>query len=71
MWIPTREEAVVLYARFCVAHDGVNALEKAKSRARQLARQGDVEGEKIWGEVASEIERSTPESLPLSWASGV
>jgi hypothetical protein len=71
MWIPTREDAVMLYARFCVAHDGVNALEKAKSQASQLARQGDVEGEKIWGEVACEIERTTPESLPLSWTPGV
>jgi hypothetical protein len=71
MWIPTRKEAVELYACFCVAHYGVNALEKARLQARQLARQGDADGERIWGEVVCEIERTKPKNLPLSWSSGV
>jgi hypothetical protein len=71
MWVPTRQEAVVLYARFCVAHYGINAPQKARSQAEKMGRQGDIEGEKIWGEVASEIENTTVSSLPLSWSSGV
>lgn len=71
MWIPTRKEAVELYARFCVAHYGVNALEKARLQAKQLGRQGDADGERIWDEVVCEIEKAKPKNLPLSWSSGV
>lgn len=66
MWVPTREEAVAIYARFCQSHYGVNAREKVTSRATQLGRQGDSDGERIWREVAQEIEKTKPESLPLS-----
>ncbi|MGB8283073.1 MAG: hypothetical protein WCE74_19355 [Pseudolabrys sp.] len=38
MWVPTREEAVAIYARFCRSHYGVNAREKVTSRATQLGR---------------------------------
>ncbi|MGC2585670.1 MAG: hypothetical protein WA445_05210, partial [Pseudolabrys sp.] len=48
MWVPTREEAVAIYARFCRSHYGVNAREKVTSRATQLGRQGDSDGERIW-----------------------
>ena len=65
MWVPTREEAVAIYARFCQSHYGVNAREKVTSRATQLGRQGDSD---IWREVAQEIEKTKPESLPLSWS---
>lgn len=58
MWVPTREEAVAIYARFCLSHYGVNAREKVTSRATQLGRQGDSDGERIWREVAQEIEKS-------------
>jgi hypothetical protein len=68
MWVPTREEAVAIYARFCQSHYGVNAREKVTSRATQLGRQGDSDGERIWREVAQEIEKTKPESLPLSWS---
>ena len=71
MWIPTRKEAVELYARFCVAHYGVNALEKARLQAKHLGRQGDKDGERIWDEVVCEIESAKPRNLPLSWSSGV
>jgi len=43
----------------------VNAREKVTSRATQLGRQGDSD---IWREVAQEIEKTKPESLPLSWS---
>jgi len=65
MWVPTREEAVAIYARFCQSHYGVNAREKVTSRATQLGRQGDSD---IGREVAQEIEKTKPESLPLSWS---
>ena len=58
MWVPTREEAVAIYARFCQSHYGVNAREKVTSRATQLGRQGDSDGERIWREVAQEIEKN-------------
>ena len=44
---------------------------KARIQAKQLARQGDVDGERIWDEVGCEIERTKPRNLPLSWSSGV
>lgn len=56
MW-PTHEDAIVMYARFCQARYGFNACAKVKLRAKQLARGGDLAGEKIWSEVAAEIEK--------------
>lgn len=56
MW-PTHEDAVVMYARFCRARYGFNAYEKVSKRAKQLARSGDFAGEKIWSEVAAEIQK--------------
>jgi hypothetical protein len=64
MWL-THEDAIVMYARFCRARYGVNAYEKVKKRATQLARTGDLPGEKIWTEVAAEIEKSQNETKPL------
>jgi len=56
MW-PTHEDAVVMYARFCRAHYGFNAYERVRQRAKQLGQSGDLDGEKIWSEVAAEIEK--------------
>jgi hypothetical protein len=64
MW-PTHEDAVVMYARFCRAHYGFNAYEKVKQRAKQLGRSGDLAGEKIWGEVAAEIQKEPQVSRAL------
>ena len=57
MWI-TREEAIVMYAKFCRSHYEFNAYQKVKERASQLADDGDFEGEKIWNQVAAEIEKA-------------
>src|SRR5262249_31330777 len=65
MWI-TREEAVVMYANFCRAHYGFNAHQKVEERAKQLAQDGDLEGEKIWNQVAAlkkRLNRIEPFSL--------
>ena len=57
MWVPTRQDAVAIYARFCLAHYGYNALFKAEQQAARLAQLGDGDGKKIWDEVASEIKK--------------
>ena len=66
MWLPTREEAVEIYARFCLSHYGANARERAQVRAEQLARKGDADGEQIWSEVARKIETMQPGRAPPS-----
>ena len=55
--LPTRQDAIEMYARFCMARYGANAGKKVKSRAHQLANRGDKDGEKIWHEVAVAIEK--------------
>ncbi len=57
MW-PTHEDAVVMYAKFCRARYGLNAYEKVQNRAKELAESGDLDGEKIWSEVAAEIKKN-------------
>jgi len=47
-----------MYANFCRAHYGFNAYQKVRERAKQLAHDGDLEGEEIWNQVAVEIEKS-------------
>jgi len=47
----------MMYARFCRARYGFNAYDKVSKRAKQLARSGDLAGEKIWSEVAAEIQK--------------
>ena len=64
MWI-TSEEAVVMYAKFCRAHYGFNAHQKVKNRASQLAQEGDIEGEKIWNQVAAELEKAPLQNRAL------
>jgi len=59
MW-PTHEDAVVMYARFCRARYGFNAYARVKKRATQLALSGDLAGEKIWSEVAAQIQKEPP-----------
>jgi hypothetical protein len=64
MW-PTHEDAVVMYARFCRARYGFNAYERVRKRAKQLARSGDLAGERIWSEVAAEIQKQPAPSRAL------
>jgi hypothetical protein len=47
-----------MYARFCRTRYGVSAPKKVKARAKELAHAGDADGEKIWNEVAAEIEKN-------------
>jgi hypothetical protein len=64
MWI-THRDAIVMYAKFCRAHYGFNAHQKVRKRAKELAQNGDFDGEKIWNEVAAEIENASQQSRAL------
>ena len=55
MWI-TPEEAVVIYARFCRARFGARAKDVVSAKARDLEKCGDLEGKRVWTEVARELD---------------
>jgi len=55
MWITT-EEAVVIYARFCRARFGARAKDVVSAKARDLEKSGDLEGKRVWTEVARELD---------------
>jgi hypothetical protein len=55
----------VMYANFCCARYGFNAYQKVKERAKQLAHDGDFDGEKIWNQVAAEIEKAPQRNRAL------
>jgi len=58
-----------MYANFCRAHYGFNAYQKVRERAKQLAHDGDLEGEEIWNQVVSKLKnrpsRIGPGSLSI------
>ncbi|MEJ2432995.1 MAG: hypothetical protein P8Y53_07450 [Pseudolabrys sp.] len=56
MWI-AHEDAIEMYARFCRAHYGAAAGETVRARAKDLERIGDLEGRRVWNEVAEEIDK--------------
>jgi hypothetical protein len=56
MW-PTHQDAIEIYARFCRARYGGAAEETARAKAKELEKRGDLEGVRVWNEVAAEIEK--------------
>jgi len=56
MWIDL-PEAIHLYARYCRARYGSSATKVVQERATQLSEKGDLDGERIWSDLAREIER--------------
>ena len=56
----TREEAVEMYARFLTARHNRTAAELARKKAASLKEVGDIEGQKIWDEVADVAEKRLP-----------
>lgn len=56
MWI-TLDEAIVIYARYCSARFGDAAVEKVKATANSMRRKGDLEGHRVWTQVAEQIEK--------------
>jgi len=57
MWVPTQDEAVLIYARFLKAHHGTGASNFARKTAKSLQDEGDLEGHKIWNAVADAVDR--------------
>jgi hypothetical protein len=56
MWIPTRAEAVEMFARHFEARHRGGALGKAREAAAAMKTKGDDDGHKIWTDVADVIE---------------
>jgi len=56
MWVPTRDDAVHMFARHFEACHRSGAVERAKQKAVSLKAKGDHEGHKIWTEVACRVE---------------
>jgi hypothetical protein len=67
MWLPTQDEAVLIYARFLKARHGTTAGKFARKHADMLQEKGDLGGHKIWNAVADAVDRPSdwprPESL--------
>jgi len=53
----TEQDAVRIYARFCLAHYRKAARRTADKKAQLLKDKGDVEGHRVWTEVVQEIEK--------------
>lgn len=56
MFIPL-DEAIKIYARVCQVRYGENASAKVKATARQLEKNGDLEGHRVWNQVARELDK--------------
>ena len=57
MWVPTQDEAVLMYARFLKAHHGVAASKLARKKAGTLQDDVDLAGYRIWNDVAEDVDR--------------
>jgi hypothetical protein len=58
MWITT-DEAAEMYARYCRARYGARAPKIAERKAAELRASGDIEGERVWSKVKTQIEQQT------------
>ena len=56
MWVPTQDDAIVMFARFLKARHGTAASIAARNTAKKLQDEGDLEGEKIWNAVADTVD---------------
>ncbi len=56
MW-PTHRDSIEIYARFYRAHFGAAASAAVRARASELEKRGDFEGQRVWNEVAGEIDK--------------
>jgi hypothetical protein len=55
-WVPTKEEAVEMFARYFEACHRSGAIGRARQIASSLEAKGDHEGHKIWTDVACSVE---------------
>jgi len=56
-WMPTKDEAVEMYASYLTARHGRSAHRYARKTADKLHRNGDFDGYKVWSRVSDAIER--------------
>jgi hypothetical protein len=68
MWFPTRHDAVEMFARFLRAHHGTAASRLARKNAEALRNEGDLDGCKIWTEIADALEGQALPTLAPSTA---
>jgi hypothetical protein len=57
MWVPTQDEAILMFARSLKARRGIAASKLARKTAKTLQDEGDLEGHKIWNAVADAVDR--------------
>ena len=58
MWVPTQDEAVLIYAQFLKARHGTGASNLARKTAKSLQDVGDMEGHKVWNAVADAVDQT-------------
>jgi len=68
MWVPTQDEAILMFARFLKARHGTAAGNFARKTAKTLQDEGDPEGHKIWNAVADVADRPQPPQFDRSKA---
>jgi hypothetical protein len=61
MWMVTKSEAVEMYARFFGTRHGSSASKLARKTANSLEMKGDLDGHRVWNEVADTIDRHQQE----------
>jgi hypothetical protein len=61
MWLITEAEAVEIYARYFAARHKSTASQRARDTANSLQSKGDLNGHKVWNEVADTIDRHQQE----------
>jgi len=57
MWMPTRDEAVEIYADYLTGRHGRSAYRYARKTADKLHRKSDLAGHAAWNRVADAVER--------------
>lgn len=71
MWFPTHDDAVEMFARFLLAHHGTGAIKFARKNAEALRSEGDLDGCKIWTEVADALDEQAAPTLAPSTANAL
>jgi hypothetical protein len=64
MWV-TLDDAIKMYARACRAWYGASAAKRVRAKARVLEKQGDIEGWRVWNEVAIELDSAPAKDKTL------
>ena len=65
MWMPKKDEAVEIYARYLAGRHGKSAHDYARKTADKLHRNGDLEGYATWSRVAEAVERKSRKNIDV------